>query len=476
VRVVVVGAGMSGLCAGVFLDRAGIDYVILEKSPRLGGTWWENTYPGCACDIPSHLYGFSFAPEAWSRVYPSQPEILAYLERVARDYDLERRIRFGVSVREARWDDEACTWTLTTGDGEQVVADAVISCVGALHVPRYPNLPGRETFSGAAFHSATWDHSVDLRGKRVGVIGNGASAIQLIPPVAEQAAELRVFQRSAHWIVPRLDGPYSRLAQAAFRVRPLWRLYRAFLYWRQEILFTLGFRRNSLGSRLLRRHLERRVRTEVADPALHAKLTPDYPPGCKRGLISNDYYPAINRPNVSLVSDPLREVVPEGLRCEEQTYPLDAIVYATGFDPLAWGHLDVYGREGQHLGQLWGQAPRAHLGITVPGFPNYFFLLGPNTGLGHNSVMWMVECQVNYVLRCLDAMRRRKARALEVKQAALDAFYEDLDRGLQSKVWVDCRSWYQNDDGRIYVLWPWSTLYYWWRTRRPKLREFELRP
>lgn len=473
-RVVIVGAGMSGLCMGVALRRAGIPFVILEKARRLGGTWWDNTYPGCACDIPSHLYAFSFAPEPeWSRVYPPQAEILGYLERLAATQDLLPRIRFGVTVEAARWDEAAARWRVALEGGEEVAGDVLVSAVGALHVPKYPDLPGRERFRGPAFHSARWDHEVDLRGQRVGVVGNAASAVQLVPPVAEVAREVYVFQRTAHWVLPRLDGAYPPWARRAFRFAPVQRLYRWWLYLVQEVLFLLAFHHGSAFGRLLRRTVVRRIRRQVRDPAVQEALIPGYPPGCKRALLSNDYYRTLDRPHVHLVTDRLVAVREEGLETERGAREVDAIVYATGFDPLAWGHVEVFGRGGRRLSERWGRTPRAHLGITVPGFPNYFVLLGPNTGLGHNSVMWMVECQVDYVMGCLKAMRRRGLRTLEVTEEALARSSAELDRRMAGRVWSSCRSWYQNEDGKVVALWPATTVRYWWETRRPALeRDF----
>jgi cation diffusion facilitator CzcD-associated flavoprotein CzcO len=476
VKVIIIGAGMSGLCMGVKLQEQGIPFVILEKSPRLGGTWWENTYPGCACDIPSHLYSFSFAPKSdWSRVYPGQAEILGYLEQLARDRGLLGSIRFGAEVRQASYQEDEARWWVELADGEVLEGDVLVSAVGALHRPKLPALEGLGSFAGPSWHSARWNHSVDLRGKRVGVIGNAASAVQIVPEVAKQAIELFVFQRSAHWILPRWDRAYSERAKALFRLEPLRRLYRWAIYLRLELLFLLVFRLGSRPARWLRRQLVARLHGLVADPALRDALIPDYPLGCKRGLLSDDYYPALLRPNVRVVTDPLQEELVDGLRTDRQRYALDAIVYATGFDPMGVGPLRIHGREGVELTARWAESPQAHLGMTVPGFPNFYVLLGPNTGLGHNSVMWMVECQANYVARCLRLQRRRSLRALEVRQEALDAFYARLGRRMADKVWSACRSWYRRDDGLIFALWPSSTVRYWWETRRPRLADFEQR-
>lgn len=466
------GAGMSGLCMAIALEEAGVPWVILEKSPALGGTWWENTYPGCACDIPSHLYAFSFAPFAgWSRVYPPQPEILAYLQRLAGERGLLDRIRFGVEVRQARWDEATCVWRLDTSAGE-VAGEVLVSAIGALHVPRWPDVPGRERFRGPSFHSAQWDRGVELQGKRVGVIGNAASAVQFVPEVARQAGQLTVFQRSAHWVFPRADFAYPRWFQALLRLTPLQRLYRLSLWLTQELLFLLAFGRGSWYGRLARWSQARRLRRLFPDPALAAALTPDYPVGCKRALLSNDYYPALKRENVRVVPEAVTAIHEDGVETRSGRHALDVLIYATGFQPFAPVGLEVTGRGGASLRQRWGDHPRAHLGMTVPGFPNFFLLLGPHTGLGHNSVMWMVECQVRYVVRCLRALERRRARALEVREEALAGFQAWVERRLARKVWVDCRSWYQNQGGQVYALWPATTARYAWATRRPRPADF----
>ena len=476
-RVLIIGAGMSGLCLAIALQRARIPFQILEKAPRLGGTWWENTYPGCACDIPSHLYGFSFAPEpGWSRVYPGQPEILGYLERLARRHRLEERIRCDVRVREARWSEADQRWAVTTAAGERYEAEVLVSAVGALHVPNYPGLPGVGEFQGPRWHSATWDHSVDLEGKRVGVIGNGASAVQFVPQIAPRAARTYVFQRTAHWVLPKDDGPYPAWLRRFFRTFPgLLRLYRALIYLRHEAGFLLAFDRAALGERWLRYVARRHLEAAISDPRLREVLVPDYQPGCKRILLSNDYYPTLARDDVELVTERLVAETPAGVETAAGELELDALIYATGFQPLAWGHVEVYGRGGERLGERWGDAPRAHLGMSVPGFPNYYLLLGPNTGLGHNSVMWMVECQVNYVLQLLREQRRAGHAALEVRPAALEEGYAWLRERLGGKVWTDCRSWYQNDEGLIYALWPATTARYCWELRRPRLADFVAR-
>ena len=355
------------------------------------------------------------------------------------------------------------------------MADVVVSAVGALHRPRYPDLPGRGDFAGPRWHSARWDHTVDLRGKRVGVIGNAASAVQFVPEIAPAAERVFVFQRSAHWILPRGDRRYSPLEQRLFRVPLLQRLYRAAIYLRLELLFQLVLRPARRSARWVRAMLGRHLRAAIPEPELRAQLTPSYPPGCKRGLLSDDYYPAVRRDDVELVTAPLVAETPAGVTTAAGDVALDALIYATGFDPMDLGPLRVYGRDGHELGARWQQAPQAHLGITVPGFPNFYVLLGPNTGLGHNSVVWMVECQVNYVARCLSLQRRHGVRALEVRPGALRRFYAQLGARMQGMVWSACHSWYRRDDGLVFALWPSSTVRYWWETLWPRRADFAAR-
>ena len=377
-------------------------------------------------------------------------------------------------VREARYQEANGHWRVELGDGEALEADAFVSAVGPLHVPKLPTLEGLGSFEGPSFHSASWDHDVELAGLRVGVIGNAASAVQLVPEVAKEAKELYVFQRSAHWVLPRSDCTYPRVVQWLLRFPPLQRAYRIMLYLYQELGFFLLFRKGALAARVVQRRIRKRIRRDVADSATRDALVPDYPFGCKRALLSDTYYPALNRPNVHLVTDALTEEQPEGLATAERHYALDAVIYATGFDALTLAPLKIYGRDGDELAETWEASPRAHLGITVPKFPNFYVLLGPNTGLGHNSVMWMVECQSRYVVRCLAAQRRPGTRSLEIRSEVLAAFYTGIERRMENRVWSECNSWYRRDDGLIFALWPSSTLRYWWETRRPRLADFHL--
>jgi cation diffusion facilitator CzcD-associated flavoprotein CzcO len=477
--IVIIGAGFSGLGTAIRLRQQGIeDFVVLERHDDVGGTWWANTYPGCACDVPSHLYSFSFAPNPeWSQTYSPQPEIRAYLQRCAERYDLYRSIRFGTTVTEAAWDDGAGRWTVQTSGGP-VSARVLIAGIGPLTEPRIPDLPGLDTFEGAVFHSARWDHDHDVSGERVAAIGTGASAIQFVPAIQPKVAQLHVFQRTAPWVVPhtnrRVSDPERRLYR---RLPALQKAVRAGVYAGREVL-VLGFVKNprlmGVPERLARRHM----RAQIADPELLERVTPDYTIGCKRILPSNRWYPALGKPNVELVTSPISAVRPHSIVAADGTErDVDTIIFGTGFHvadmPVGeW----VRGRDGTRLVDTWKGSPRAHLGCTVAGFPNLFLLLGPNTGLGHNSVIYMLESQINHVMDALRVMRERGAAVAEVKPEVQQAYNRELDAKMAGTVWsTGCSSWYLDDTGRNPTLWPDWTWRFRLRTRRFDPAEHTLR-
>jgi cation diffusion facilitator CzcD-associated flavoprotein CzcO len=472
--IAIMGAGFSGLAMALALERAGIrSYTLYEKADRLGGTWRDNHYPGAACDTPAHLYSFSFAPNPdWSRTFATQPEILAYLEACARRHGVDGRIRFGVEIAGGAFDDDAGVWRLTTTRGETIVAQVVVSACGQLNRPAYPSIPGR--FAGPQFHSARWDHTVALDGRRVAVIGTGASAIQFVPEVAARASHLTLFQRSPPWIAPKADRRYSRLERTLFRRVPALRvLHRARLYARNESRFLL-LRKGSLANRLAQRlaglHLERTVR----DPGLRARLQPEYALGCKRILISNDYLPALARPNVTVVGEAIAELRPDGVVVDGGGFhPADVLIYGTGFQATDFlAPMRLVGRGGRELNQAWKDGAEAYLGISVPGFPNLFLLYGPNTNLGHNSIVFMVESQVRYVLGCVRALR--SARWMDLKPERLARYADELRVRLATLVWDDgCTSWYLNASGRNTNNWPGPSFEYRRRTWRVNLDDFE---
>lgn len=456
---IIVGAGFSGLAMAIRARQAGFDrLLVIEKAAGIGGTWRENTYPGAACDVPSQLYSLSFAPKSdWTRLFAPQPEIAAYLEDLVAEHGLAPFLRLKTRVERAVFDAAAGTWRVETDRGA-FSTRVLVGAMGALHHPALPRLPGLETFAGTAFHSATWDHACDLTGKRVGVIGTGASAVQFVPEIVGGVAHLTQFQRSAPWILPRGDAPVGRGLRRLLRVAPLRRLYRASLYWRREVAALAGFTRVSTVTGLAEAMARRHLAAAIADPELRAKLTPDYRLGCKRVLLSDDYYPALARPHVSLVTAPIRAVLPHGVvTADGAEHALDVLIFATGFSP--GGSLlrtEVIGREGSSLLQAWKDGADAFRGVSVAGFPNLFLLLGPNTGLGHNSVLLMVEAQVAHVLDALRRLRAHPGFVLEVRPEAQAGFRAEVDARMEGSIWMrgGCGSWYLDRSGRNRTLWP----------------------
>ncbi|MDB5985922.1 MAG: NAD(P)/FAD-dependent oxidoreductase [Nevskia sp.] len=479
--VIVIGTGFSGLGMAVGLKQAGIEsFVILERAEAVGGTWRDNHYPGCACDVQSHLYSFSFEqnPE-WTRMYARQPEIKAYLQHAADKYALMPHVRFGANVVEARYDDATALWQVKTADGRVFVAQVVVSGMGGLSNPAYPKLPGIENFQGKAFHSATWDHAYDLAGKRVAVIGTGASAIQFVPQIADKVGQLDLYQRTPPWIVPKPDRPISARERRWFKRLPfLQRLFRFGIYCAMETR-VLGFVLNPKLMLLVQKLALAHIARQVKDPLLRRKLTPDYTIGCKRVLISNDYYPALTKPNVEVVTDSIKEVRAHSIvTADGVERPIDTMIYGTGFaiqTMIPRG--TIFGRKGLDMFDVWKEGPQAYLGAAVPGFPNLFMLMGPNTGLGHTSQVFMIESQIRYVMDCLQTMKQRKLRAVEVRAEVYDRFNENLQGQLTQTVWASgCKSWYVNESGRNTTLWPGFTFRFRSKTRHFKAAEYVLEP
>ncbi|MGX6602956.1 flavin-containing monooxygenase, partial [Micromonosporaceae bacterium Da 78-11] len=472
VRIVIVGAGFSGLAMAIRLKKRGMhDFVILEKAPDVGGAWHHNTYPGCRCDIPSHLYSMSFAPNPnWSHTYSGQAEIQDYLRGCADRFGLRPHLRTGEELRSATWREDAGRWEIETGSAAYV-AEILIGGLGPLHEPLTPQLPGLSRFQGKTMHSARWDHDYDLTGKRVASIGTGASAIQYVPEIQPQVDRLVVFQRTAPWIMPHGNRPISDRERALYRRVPLaQRAVRGAVYSARELL-VLGFvKRPKIMERLAgaaRAHLAK----QVADPQLRARLTPDYTFGCKRLLPSNRWYPALTKPNVSLVTAGIQEVREHSVvDADGREHEVDAIIFGTGFHVTDMPVADrIRGRSGVLLKDAWAGGPRAYLGTSVPGFPNMFLLLGPNTGLGHGSMVYMIESQVRHVLHTIRTMDRKKARMAEVDPAAYQRYNRDVDTRLGGTVWNTggCASFYFDAGGRNATLWPdWT-----WRFRRLAKRD-----
>ncbi|MEO5876941.1 MAG: NAD(P)/FAD-dependent oxidoreductase [Streptosporangiaceae bacterium] len=473
--IVIIGSGFAGLGMAIRLKQSGFrDFVILEKSEELGGTWHDNTYPGCACDVPSPMYSYSFdLNKKWSRLFSPQPEIHRYMLDCADKHGLREHIRFGVRVETMEFDDAAKRWNVGTSAG-LFTPRAIVSGVGGLHIPKFPVIPGLETFEGKAFHSAEWDHSYDLRGKRVAVIGTGASAIQFVPEIAKTVGRLTVFQRTPPWIQPKPDMPLPR----AFGLPGVARAVRNAVFWTLEaraVGFAIDPRLSGPQKLMALNHIKR----QIPDPDLRAKVTPDYTIGCKRILLSNDFYPALLRPNVDLVTDDIVEVRPNAVVTADGTvHEVDAIVFGTGFkvvDALAQAH--IIGRDGRKIQEAWEKGVEAHHGITVPGFPNYFMLLGPNTALGHNSVVFMIEVQINHVLSCLKLIADRGADTIEPRPEANRAWNDKIQKRLRKAVWTEggCQSWYLDENGVNRTIWPGFSFEYWADTRKAKAAEFVIR-
>lgn len=471
-HIVIVGTGFAGLGMGIQLRRSGItDFTILEQADRVGGTWRDNTYPGAACDIESHLYSFSFEPNpGWSRAFAPQEEILAYLERCAEKYGLLPHIRFNTAAVAATFDEDTGQWTVETSNGESITARVLVSGTGGLSRPSYPDIPGLDSFEGKVFHSARWDHDYPLDGKRVAVIGTGASAIQIVPAIAPKVGRLQLFQRTPPWIIPKPDRAVRAIEHRLYRWLPFTQQLVRLKQFLIHELHTFGFvwepRILKLASRLAQRHL----RESVPDPALRAKLTPQYVMGCKRILLSNDYYPALTRENVEVVTDGIREITPRGvLTCDGTEREVDAIVLATGFQAAeAVSPYPVRGRDGRDLNEVWRNGAEAYLGTTVSGFPNLFLIVGPNTGLGSSSMVLMIESQIAYVLSAIETMRTRRLRSVDLRPDEQANFNQRLQQRLSRTVWNTggCVSWYRTRDGRNTTLWPGLTSEFRLRTRR----------
>jgi cation diffusion facilitator CzcD-associated flavoprotein CzcO len=471
VRVAIMGAGFGGMGMAIRLKQAGIeDFRVFERDPEVGGTWWANTYPGCQCDIPSHLYSYSFAlnPE-WTRTYPLQPEIQGYLRRCSEEFGVRDRIHVACAIERAQWDEEAGAWQLETSEGV-VAAQVLIAAPGPLSEPSIPDVPGLEQFRGAMFHTARWDHEHDLTGRNVAVIGTGASAIQTVPRIQPIANRVTVFQRTPPWVVPHRDRAISRLERALYRRVPAaQRTVRATVYLMRELLVPGLVHRPEL-MHAVQRMAEAHLDKQVPDPDLRAKLTPDYTIGCKRILPSNDWYPAITQPNVELVSSAVTDVRPDGIVAADGTvHEADTLIFATGFRVTQMPFARcIVGRDGVRLHDLWQGSPQAYRGTSVPGFPNLFLIIGPNTGLGHNSMVFMIEAHLNYLLGALEAMDRYRAPRIEVRRDAYDAYNAHLQARLEGTVWNTggCSSWYLDANGRNSTIWPDFTWRFWQQTRR----------
>lgn len=479
VEVAIAGAGFGGLCMAIKLQEAGIhDYVILEKGHDVGGTWRDNTYPGAACDVQSHMYSFSFATKPdWSKRYAPWQEIQQYILDVTARYGLRSHIQFNQEVVSAVFNEGTGRWVIKTAAGDTVMARHWVLASGPLHVPAIPKIKGLERFKGKVMHSAQWDHAYDLTGKRVVSIGTGGSAIQYVPEIAPKVKQLHVFQRTAAWVIPRDERTYSAFSKWMFEALPFTRtLHRWRCYWTNESRVWPIFHPKlaKVGEFFLKQF----IKFQVKDPALVKKLTPDYTLGCKRILISNKWFPTFNRPNVELVTDDIREVTPDGIVTRDGTErPADCIILGTGFivDPRIYmKNFELKGRHGHSLAEDWKTSPTSYLGITTAHYPNMYQLVGPHTGLGHNSIIFMIEAQAEYIVKCMQMLQKKGADYLDVKPQAQARFLADVTEHLKGTVWSSgCRSWYQTAEGTNFAIWPKSTWRYWLETRRVNDADYE---
>lgn len=474
-RVAIIGAGFGGLGVALKLNQAGYrDFTVYERAADIGGTWFHNSYPGAACDAPSHIYSFSFAQRVdWSRRFAPGPEIRAYLRRCVDQAGIADRIRTGTEVESARWTGNC--WTLELAGGRRVQADVLVCAVGQLSAPAIPTFDGLATFAGPAFHTARWRHDVDLTGKRVAVIGTGASAIQVIPAIAPQAAHVTVFQRSAPYVFSKSDAAYSERLNRRYRAFPMLKLAIRQFIWGYFELVTAMFSRWPAVLDLLGRVHASALRSQVAVAELRDELRPDLRIGCKRILISDDYYQTLARENVSLETTPVMRVTDSGIVTEAGTHSVDVIVFGTGFvtTPFVSG-VSVFGRDGIALSDAWTERAAAFLGMSVPGFPNMFLVYGPNTNLGSGSIIYMLESQANHIVDGVRTIAERGAAVLEVKDEAYQRFLGEMARRQRHTVWQACQSWYRDDHGNDTHNWPWLMSTYRRRTRRIRQQDYSV--
>ena len=477
-KVAIIGAGFGGLGMAYSLRKAGIDSIaILEKAEDLGGTWRENTYPGCGCDVPSHFYSYSFEPHyPWAWRYAKQSEILAYQHHVAHKYDLARHIRYRSEVTAADYDEARALWVLTLADGSTVEAETVVSAVGQLHQPAYPKIPGRERFSGKTFHSSHWDHDYVLEGKSVAVIGTGASAVQFVPQIATRVKALKLFQRSPGWTFPKVEKQFSRFERWLLDTVPLIHdLDRLRVFLICEIL-AAAYNGNRVLAWLVTAISKLQMRWQVRDPALRRKLQPDFPIGCKRILLTNAWLPALVRPNVEVVDDAIAEITETGVRTADgRLREVDAIIYGTGFAATQFlTPMQVRGRGGRDLHAQWARGASAYLGMAVSGFPNFFVLYGPNTNVGSGSIIFMLEQQHNFIVKLLQQRQRQQWRSVEVTEAAQSAYSKEMQTRSAGTTYAgDCQSWYKTADGINTNNWVGSMTEFRRRTAVPDLADFQ---
>jgi cation diffusion facilitator CzcD-associated flavoprotein CzcO len=476
--VVVVGAGFAGLGMGIQLKRAGIhSFLILERAPQIGGCWRDNVYPGLCCDIPSHLYSFSFEPNPnWSQKFAPGREIRDYMEHCKRKYGLESFIRYGAEVQSARFDEHTDLWTIYLVSGETLAARFLVAAQGGLAQPNMPNIPGLESFDGPVMHTARWNTAFDAKGKRIAVIGNAASGVQVIPQLAKQAEHVYVFQRTPNWVFPRGSAPIPKLTQALYRSVPaLMRLKRSAIYLEHELRYFAIRNPQGWMAKFVRKLAMKHMKRSISDPELQVKLTPNYPFGCKRMLISDDYFDALARPDVTMTTDPISGIDRQEIITPDIKYKVDAIVLATGYRAQETLSFEIFGRKGESLNALWKTTPEAYLGLAATGFPNLFLPGGPNSAHGHTSFLVTLENHIQYIIGCISHVLGSGKTSIEVKEAIQRDYNERMQAKLKDMVWSHgCKSWYMTESGRIFTNIPGFSWQYAKKLRQPKWSDFQI--
>ena len=477
---IIIGTGFSGLVMAIKLKERGIhDFLLLEKAAEIGGTWRENTYPGAECDIPSALYSYSFEPYPdWEYKWSHQPQILRYLKYVGQKYELYPHIRFQQQFTGAEWQAESSVWQVKTANRNQFTTKNLITAVGQLHYPSIPNFKGKNSFQGESFHSAKWNHNIDLTGKTVGVIGNAASAVQFIPEIAKTAEKVVVFQRSANWLLPKQDRLYKTWEKNLVRRFPLiLQLYRLKIWLLGGALFLMMKNGNNWLRNFYQWQTKRYIRREIDDPILQKKLIPNYPMGAKRLLFSDEYYTALNRKNVEVLTDGIDQITASGIILKNgHQQSVDVLIYSTGFktNPFLMG-LQVVGRNEVTIQEAWKDEPKNYLGMTASGFPNFYILYGPNTNLGHNSIILMAEAQAKYIAECVFEMNNNHWKTIEIKADIVDKYHAEIQQRLSKMIWATIdNSWYQSANGNIPNNWPGRTMEYRRRTRRVDFSKYDI--
>jgi len=469
---IIVGTGFSGIAMAIKLKEKGIDnFIILEKANEVGGTWRENTYPGAECDIPSALYSYSFEPNPnWEYKWSMQPQILEYIKHVASKRDIYKHIQFGKELVGAEWQEKESAWKIETRGGTSYNAKTFVSAIGQLHIPSTPNFNGKDTFTGPSFHSAEWDHSVSLEGKTVGVVGNAASAVQFIPEIAETAGTVKIFQRSANWMLPKQDRLYKEWEKKLVKRFPIiLKLYRLKIWTLGGALFFLMKNGNDFLRKTYQNKTIAFIKENIKDPEVVEHLTPDYPMGAKRILFSDTYYPALARPNVELITGGVQEITSSGvITGNGAAHDVDVLIYSTGFktNPFLYG-LDITGKDGISIRDAWKDGPTNYLGMTVSNFPNLFLMYGPNTNLGHNSIIIMSEAQAGYIAQCVKAIQQNNWGSIDISLTAMQSYHQDAQKRLGEMIWASVEnSWYKSANGNIPNNYPGRTMEYMKKTKK----------